>query len=202
MKLIKGIKLKGDKVIIPDCSRDDLPEFFKEMGYKVGAEIGVYRGGFTESFCKAGLKMYGIDPYVTYPDFNHPEGQKRMDFLYGHAQRTLKSYDCILIRKMSMEAVNDFADESLDFVYIDGCHRFRYIAEDLFEWTKKVRKGGIVSGHDYCDVSNAFWNSCHVSQVLRAYIRCFDIKSWYVLGELESRAGKKRDKYRSWMFIK
>lgn len=67
MKLIDGLKLKGGRIEIPDCSRDDLPELFVQLGFKVGAEVGVYRGEFTEKFCQAGLKMYGIDPYLSYP---------------------------------------------------------------------------------------------------------------------------------------
>jgi hypothetical protein len=39
-----------------------------------------------------------------------------------------------------MDALNDFEDDSLDFVYIDGNHEFPYVAEDLFHWSKKVRK--------------------------------------------------------------
>lgn len=102
-----------------------------------------------------------------------------------------------------MEALEDFADESLDFVYIDANHEFRYIAEDLFEWTKKVRKGGIVSGHDY------FYNKTgtgedhwHVAYVLKAYIGAYGIENWYLLGRKETLEGEKRDKWRSWMFIK
>ncbi len=48
-----------------------------------------------------------------------------------------------------MDALEDFEDNSLDFVYIDGDHNFKHISEDIYEWTKKVRSGGIVSGHDY-----------------------------------------------------
>jgi predicted O-methyltransferase YrrM len=48
-----------------------------------------------------------------------------------------------------MEAVKDFKDESLDFVFIDGNHQYSYVLEDITEWSKKVRSGGIVSGHDY-----------------------------------------------------
>ncbi len=48
--------------MVPDCSRNELPQFLKTMGCKTGAEIGVYRGEFTERFCKAGLKIFGIDP--------------------------------------------------------------------------------------------------------------------------------------------
>ena len=30
MKLIDALKIKDKKVEIPDCSRDELPEFFKQ----------------------------------------------------------------------------------------------------------------------------------------------------------------------------
>ena len=48
-----------------------------------------------------------------------------------------------------MDAVKDFKDESLDFVYIDANHGYESTKEDIREWSKKVKKGGIVSGHDY-----------------------------------------------------
>jgi len=110
-----------------------------------------------------------------------------------------------------MEAVEDFEDESLDFVYIDANHEFRYIAEDLCEWTKKVKKGGIVSGDDYFyhrDFYNKvsrvtrvvdYWD---VAYVLKAYIGAFGIPNWYLLGRKHAVEGEKRDKWLSWMFIK
>ncbi len=206
MKLIEAIKSKkGSPFEIPDCSRYDLPEFFKGLGLKVGAEIGVYKGEFSKKFCQAGLKLYAIDPWRIYADFSIPRGQPRLDFEYEYTKRVLAPYpDCAVIRKMSMEAVGDFADNSLDFVYIDGNHEFRYIAEDLVEWTKKVRKGGIISGHDYffTKIFNGKLERWHVAWVLKAYIGAFDIPNWYLLGSKVAKPGEKRDKWRSWMFIK
>ncbi len=69
MKIIDGIKLKGLPAEIPDCGRDDLPQFFVDMGFKVGAEIGVLRGEFTEKLCQAGLKVYAVDPWKNYLDY-------------------------------------------------------------------------------------------------------------------------------------
>jgi len=48
-----------------------------------------------------------------------------------------------------MDAVGDVADESLDFVFIDADHKYVSVCDDIREWSKKVRIGGIVSGHDY-----------------------------------------------------
>jgi predicted O-methyltransferase YrrM len=39
-------------------------------------------------------------------------------------------------------------DESLDCVYIDCCHEYECVKKDLDAWMPKVKKGGIVAGHD------------------------------------------------------
>ena len=124
-----------------------------------------------------------------------------------------------------MDAVEDFEDESLDFVYIDGHHGFRYIAEDLCEWSYKVRKGGIISGHDYARIKKDARDPyvLHVQFVLHAFTDAFNIKNWFVLGSdkpegertLTGKSGgcyhdiytfgdrkEKRDRWRSWMWVK
>jgi hypothetical protein len=204
IELLEGIKHSGHPYEIPNCSRDDLPQFFKDMGYAVGAEIGVYKGEFSERISKAGLKLYAVDPWRLYKDYDNPRGQERLDFQYEHTKRLLTPFkNTEIIRKTSMEAIEDFEDGSLDFVYIDANHEFRYIAEDLAEWSKKVRKGGIVAGHDYfyhkTGTGTDHW---HVAYVLKAYVGAFGIKDWYILGSKDAIKGQRRDKWRSWMFFK
>jgi len=100
-----------------------------------------------------------------------------------------------------MEAVKVFENNSLDFVYIDGNHEFRYFAEDIYEWPKKVRKGGIISGHDYFTPVQK--EVCAVQPVLHAYIGWNDIVTWYVLGSKRRHApGEKRERFRSWFWVK
>ena len=197
MQLSEGIKLEGERVKIPDCSRDYLPAFFKERGYKVGAEIGVLNGEFSEKFCKEGLKMYSIDPWTMADYYQHPRGQGRLDHQFAVATERLAPYDCTIIRKPSMEALEDFEDNSLDFIYIDGCHHFRYIAEDLCEWIKKVKPGGMMSGHDFFYSRRTGENSIHVRWVVEAFTMAHDIKPLYILG-----GQRKQDKWPSWMFFK
>ncbi len=201
MKLIDAAKsLKGKPAEIPDATRDELPSFFKEMGFKFGAEIGTYKGEFTKEFCKTGLEIATIDPWNAYDEAN----QERQNLIFKSAIELLTPYkNCRIIKKTSMEAVKGFADESLDFVYIDGNHEFRFIAEDLAEWTKKVRPGGVVSGDDYFYTKTTkgpqLW---HVGYVLDAYINAYGIDNWYVIGRKFAKPGEKRDKWRSWFFIK
>lgn len=203
MKLIDGLKLKGKPAQIPDCSRDDLPQFFIDMGFKVGAEIGVDRGEFSETIAKSGLKLYSIDPWFSYEDYEHTRGQAELDQLYEKTRRRLAPYpNCTIVRKSSMEAAKDFADRSLDFVYIDGNHQFKYVAEDICEWSKKVKVGGVICGHDYIYTNpRTQAGICHVIYVLNAYTKAYHIGDWYLLGRKDRLEGETRDRFRSWLFI-
>jgi len=204
MKLIDGIKNKGRPFEIPDCSRDDLPDFFVEMGFKRGVEIGVDKGEFSEKFCKAGLELYSIDPWKYDNDYQDSRSQNRLDFLYEHSKRVLSHYpNSKILRKTSMEALNDFEDESLDFAYIDGNHQLKYVIEDIVEWSKKLRVGGIICGHDFIYTNpRTAAGVCHVIYAVNAYTQAYGIRNWYLLGRKENREGEKRDKWRSWMWMR
>lgn len=210
MKLIDAIQqLKEKRVEIPDCTRDDLPGFFKEMGFKVGAEIGVYKGEYTKILLSTGLQVYAVDPWLAYDDYDEKKRdfQARQDYLHEKVKSRLSIYpNCTIIRKTSMDAVKDFENGSLDFVYIDGHHGFKYVAEDIWEWTKKVKKGGIISGHDYALIASGKGNIhdpyvLHVRYVIDGYIQAARIDTLYILGRHNASEGEKRDKWRSWMWI-
>lgn len=53
------------------------------------------------------------------------------------------------VRCSSVEASKQYLDNSLDFVFIDAGHDYKSVMEDLVHWYPKVKKGGIISGHDY-----------------------------------------------------
>ena len=200
MTLMEGIRQQGRPYRIEGATRWDLPGFFAQMGYKVGAEIGVYKAEFTVKLCQAGLMVYGIDPWTAYLGTT----QERQDFLFGHASRAVEPHDCILIRKSSMEAVDSFEDGSLDFVFIDGDHAFKPFAGDIVEWERKVRKGGAVSGHDYFNSNLENGRvTCQVGVIVDAYTRVFSVDPWFVFGELDpEREPNRKERFLSWMWIK
>jgi predicted O-methyltransferase YrrM len=138
-------------------SRNDLAKLVKELGFKKLAEIGVEKGRYSEALCKENpdAKIYGIDSWKIYEGYKENHIQHHYDRQYFFAKRRLRQFkNYKFINKLSMDAVQDFAPNSLDFVYIDANHDFKYVLEDVTEWSKIVRKGGIVSGHDYRDTKN------------------------------------------------
>lgn len=161
-------------ILVPSSDRLELARLFCDLGYRVGAEIGVERGCYSEALCKAipGLKLYCVDPWERYPEYGDWQG----DF-YQEAVDRLSPYHVRIVRKMSMEAAKSFRNGSLDFVYIDANHYPPYIGDDLREWSKKVRRGGIVSGHDYINL-----HSCVMEAVIE-YTQARGINPWFIVGK-------------------
>ena len=199
-------KEHGHPFTVPDCSRNEIPEFCVAMGYKVGLEVGIWEGEFTERFCKEGIKMYGIDPWIARGRQSQTQQNDRCD----RAIARLTPYDCEVIRKTSMEAVKDFADNSLDFVYIDGDHRYRFVIEDIREWSKKVRSGGVISGHDYACTDPAinalperYRKHEEVAKAVDLFIEENGVEDFYIFGRtkplIEETAN---DAMLSWLFVK
>lgn len=162
-------------------TRDNLGDVFKILDFKVGAEIGTKKGEFAEILCRRHpeMRLNCIDPWMEY----NWVSQRRQDEIYPHAVQRLSAYNVNIIRKTSMDGVLDFADGSLDFVYIDGNHKFDFVMCDLIGWAKKVRQGGIVALHDY---RPGEWAG--VVEAIDAYTKTHDIRPWYVTREREPTA--------------
>jgi len=84
----------------------------------------------------------------------------------------------LVMRMSSLEAVRHVPDASLDFVYIDGDHRFDQVMTDLILWAQKVRYGGVVSGHDYYRFRKA-----GVVPAVDLYTRQHGVGRWFLTDE-------------------
>ena len=188
---------------IPDMGRDDLPELFKELGYEVGLELGVSRGEYSKVLLSGipKLKLYLVDAWKVYGTYRPYVDQDELDGFIEETKTRLSGYDYEIIRKFSMDAVNDFEDGSLDFIYIDANHKIPWVLDDICAWSPKVKSGGIVSGHDYYK-SPRRHGHCHVGWAVDCYVQSFRQSPWFLVGAKAKTPGIKRDKMRSWFWIK
>lgn len=167
---------------IRNINRTIMAGVLGDLKFKVGAEIGVAQGNHAKLICESnpGVKLYCVDIWKQYSGYN--EYTNRIGKYYQEAKAKLSKFDTVFVKKFSMDAVADFEDESLDFVYIDGAHDFKNVADDICEWTKKVKIGGIVFGHDYKrsrDTNGKY--PVDVKDVVQAYTYSHSIAPWFVL---------------------
>lgn len=144
--------IEGER-FAPFKGRRNLGTFLKSRGLNGKAvEIGTHRGIFASQLLdRSSLeRLYCIDPYVGGYDKEDPVsfGDRNNDLRL--AERRLEKFGSrvSIIIQESLHAVELFEDSSLDFAYVDGCHQPKYVDSDLRAWWEKIRKGGILAGHD------------------------------------------------------
>lgn len=180
-------------------TRKDLPHFLNLLHLiNEGAEIGVQTGRFSKWILQRweGRKLYSIDPWT------HQESkmdvsdvsQEEHDRNFMETQSALKEFKSrsSIIRETSNGASARFGPEQLDFVYLDAKHDYRSVWNDLAIWYSKVRKGGIIAGHDYknscvrknlVEVKRAvdnFFRTCTGNKKILTTIDD-NLPSWYVI---------------------
>lgn len=178
-------------ILIPYGRFKDLPKLLNKLDFKVGAEIGVHQGTYSKTLLQRipGLKLYGIDlwkSYSGYKDFT----KHNLSEAHQMAIDNTKAFDCELIQGWSdsKEILNRFADESLDFIFIDGNHAYEWVVWDIANWSKKVKKGGIIFGHDYDDYTNSKrWKEMGVIPAIDGWTKSYKIAPWFVLGNNRNR---------------
>lgn len=206
-KLLKKYNIKTNVIEIPNVTRDDLAEFLAENNLNKGAEIGVAAGEYSEILMKANpnLTLYGVDPWEPYRGYKDFARLGTFTSLEQQAHERLDKYDNYhFIKKYSLDAAKDFEDESLDFVYIDANHSEPYVTQDITAWFKKVRRGGIVAGHDYARIkAKGIEDSTNwaVIPAVHNFARENGLQI-FVWGLEAKLPGLKRDGSRSWMYIK
>jgi hypothetical protein len=182
-------------IYLPIGRLKDMPRLFNELNFKLGAEIGVYRADYAWRLLhyNPGLKLYGIDPWTPYPGY---KDFRATDILEAEtiALAKVQEFDCTLIKGYSTDIVTQFDDESLDFVNIDSNHSYENVVADIAAWSRKVRKDGIIMGHDFDDYTNHWrWREMGVINAVTGWMASYKISPWFVLT---------RNRNRSWFYVK
>jgi len=116
-------------------------EWLYDHAYGRSVEMGSYRG---RSATVLGLKLQEVNGHLSCIDIFDEVG-------YQIFQENLKKSNLSpqVYRMKSVEAVNYFENESLDFVFIDSSHEYDDTLDEIVEWLPKLKRDGILCGHDY-----------------------------------------------------
>jgi hypothetical protein len=173
---------------IQPVTRNDLFKLMGKVGgFKVGAEIGVWNGVHAVEILGAikGLELFCVDSWCGFSQEKFFTDQEMIS-VYEDAKANLSGRNVHIVKNTSVEASKLISDGALDFVYIDACHYFNEVMLDILLWAPKVRKGGIVAGHDFRDLYK-----CGVVDAIKAYTQANRIIEWYITFE----------EYPSWFWV-
>jgi hypothetical protein len=187
-----------EPVLKEGWGRTQLYQYFAKFKFKTGCEVGVKFGANAQLMFKhiPGLRMYLVEPYTDYELTDYVFGQWRHNLHMSTAVNTIydkkNPLDAKFILEKSEDGVRKIKDGCLDFVYIDGNHHYDFCMLDIILYSRKVRSGGIVSGHDYVidGVKNA----------VNDYVRSNNISEFFITDK--KCKGSALDKNISWYFFK
>ena len=123
-------------------------------------EIGSYKGQSTVYMAveiinsKKNINFYAIDTWQGSAENlnkSSPHYNKNIDQLYNTYLNNIYDVKEYIknIRSTSAEAVKLFEDKSIDIVFIDACHEYECVYNDILMWLPKIKQQGIIAGHDY-----------------------------------------------------
>lgn len=136
--------------------RNDLGNIVEDLNLTTGVELGVKGGIFAAEMLKRwpSCKEYHlVDIWAqqdNYKDDANVGDEKQEWFYQKTLTRTKLWADKITIcRNFTSNCVLNYPNGYFDFIYVDARHDFKGVYEDLVDWWPKLRRGGIISGHDF-----------------------------------------------------
>ncbi len=146
--------------LVLTCGRDRLLCYIPRKSR--AAEIGVYKGKFSRKILSRAKPAHLtlVDAWNLH--FLHSERHTEQAFarLAKTVPRALKwrypLADIQACRSSSAQAAKRFKSGEFDWVYIDADHSYEGVRSDLQAWVPKVRKDGLIFGHDFTDQDRAF----------------------------------------------
>jgi predicted O-methyltransferase YrrM len=129
-------------------------------GPSTAVELGAWKG---RSTCFMGVEIANSGKPISFYTVDHWRGSageadydSDLDLASGRLFKIfLKNIEAVaphvnVIRSDSAAAAAHFADESVDFLYIDASHTYEGVLRDLLAWFPKVKNGGTIAGDDWC----------------------------------------------------
>jgi len=131
-------------------------EMAKTFDNAIFVEVGTWKGRSASYMVveiinnKKNIKFYCVDTWqgsVEHTNFQEIKDGTLFDVFISNMKEVEGKY--IPMRMTSEEASRQFKDESIDFIFIDASHEYGDVKNDIKCWLPKVKKGGVIAGHDY-----------------------------------------------------
>lgn len=134
--------------------------FIRDKNIKTIVEIGVYNGCFLLpiTHMNNNILSYGIDPYESYIQNNIQDvnlykmaaaittNSNFLNDVYNRLMGNINKFklNVKILRNKAENVSNNFDDNSIDILHIDGSHDYEYVLKDLSLYGDKIINDGII----------------------------------------------------------
>lgn len=116
-----------------------------DIGTKWGGSlISMYYGA--ESISRR-MNFIGIEPAIS---------SKLLDNIESLSVGSIEGFSIKIIEATSGEAAVKITPDSIDLIFIDANHKYPYIRADITNYWPKLRREGVMLGHDYRENGKKF----------------------------------------------
>jgi predicted O-methyltransferase YrrM len=146
------------------------------------AELGVDKGDFSDKIISLTQpkKLYLIDIWDS-----ERYNRDKMVYVKKRFQKEIDTGKVIIIKGTSENELLKFENGHFDWIYIDTAHTYEQTVRELDLCRQKVKDGGIIAGHDYCqgDIKNA--QAYGVVQAVNQFCIKYDWEFIYITHETD-----------------
>lgn len=136
----------------------------KEKPRGVVVEIGAAGGHFTKQILATWptcSRLFAVDCWGPFKG-NHITNSEQEQRFKQVSETFAPHNNVTIVRQYSHVAAAAMPNESVDFIYLDADHSHAAALLDLKSWFPKLKKRGIMAGHDY-------YNGCGVKTAVDAF---------------------------------
>jgi predicted O-methyltransferase YrrM len=125
-------------------SREDLLEELPKGA--IVAEVGAAFGDFSKEILQRVVpeKLHLVDPW------HSQRYESGMGLIEEKFSREIAAGVIVLNRGLSVDILPTFPDNYFDVIYIDTDHTYETTLAELRLSEKKLKPGGLLTGHDFC----------------------------------------------------
>jgi methyltransferase family protein len=152
-------------------------------------ELGSWKGTSFYSFCqavkdtKSKTKLIAVDTWQGDSHAGH-FGDKVFNDFNAILTKYYNGVSASHLRKSFNEAVNDFEDQTIDILHIDGFHTYQAVSNDFNTWKSKMKANGVILFHDVSEQKEDFEVYKFWEEIKAKYKTCLEFSHSHGLGIL------------------
>jgi predicted O-methyltransferase YrrM len=124
---------------------------------ELGAWLGRSTAYLAEAMLEAGkkeFKLYSVDNWLCENISDKAKAGLPTNYYeqyLANLERVGLTKEVFPVKLDSIEMASRFADETVDFAYIDDMHTYEHVVAEIRVWLPKMKKGSVLCGDDMYD---------------------------------------------------